>query len=307
MSHRIAIIALVICALVACNKSHKETNSSSEHHQENVITLTKEQLQHVEIKIEPVALGSIESTLKAAARVTENQNKTAKISSTLEGRLIKVNVDLNDTVKTGDVLALVQAPELLGKPLELKAPIDGTIMGRNASVGELVGKDRKIFTISDPTDLWVIAEVKERDMGAVKVGQDATFTVIAFPGEKFHGKVVRIGNEVEKESRTLEVRIEVNNRDGRLKPGMFADVEIVTDVMEGVLVIPDDALQTEEDNQIVFVSSGDLKFEKRVVKLGLERGGKVQVLEGVIEGEKVATHGSFILKSEMLKGEMGEE
>src|SRR5215472_9274840 len=167
MSHRIAIIALVICPLVACNKSHKETNSSSEHHQENVITLTKEQLQHVEIKIEPVALGSIESTLKAAARVTENQNKTAKISSTLEGRLMKVNVDLNDTVKTGDVLALVQAPELLGKPLELKAPIDGTIMGRNASVGELVGKDREIFTISDPTDLWVIAEVKERDMGAV--------------------------------------------------------------------------------------------------------------------------------------------
>src|SRR5438046_64200 len=168
-------VVLAAALLISCGK--KETSEESEaKHEENFVTLTKEPHQHVEIKTEPVALGSIETTLKAAGRVSENLNKTAKISSTLEGRLIKLNVDLNDGVKAGDVLALVQTPELLGKPLELKAPIDGVIIDRKTAPGELVSKDKEIYTISDPADLWVIAEVKERDIGVVKVGQDATFS-----------------------------------------------------------------------------------------------------------------------------------
>ena len=82
---------------------------------ENVVTLTKANLQHVEIKTEPAMLGNLETTLRAAGRVSENMNKTAKVVSTLEGRLIKLNYDLNDRVKAGDVVALVQTPELLGQ------------------------------------------------------------------------------------------------------------------------------------------------------------------------------------------------
>ena len=100
-----------------------------------------------------------------------------------------------------------------------------------------------------------------------------------------------IGNQVETASRTLEIRIAVDNADGRLKPGMFADVEITTTMLENVLLISDSALQTDGDNQIVFVALDGNKFEKRVVKLG----------------EKVVTEGSFILKSEMLKSELGGE
>jgi multidrug efflux pump subunit AcrA (membrane-fusion protein) len=302
------VISLLLIALGGCTKkAAPEKAEAGKKHEENVVILTKENLEHVEIKTEPVAMGSIDMTLKAAGRVSENQNKTAKILSTLEGRLIKLNVDLNDKVKTGDVLAMVQTPELLGKALELKAPIDGVIVGRKAAPGELVGKDKEIYTIGDPTDLWVIAEIKERDIGAVSVGQDTTFSVLAYPGETFHGKLVRIGHEVEAASRTLEVRIEVNNADGRLKPGMFADVEITTTVLHDVLAIPDTALQTDEDKQVVFVALDGNKFEKRVVRLGMEQKGRVQVLEGLKAGEKIVTEGSFILKSEMLKGELGEE
>ncbi len=309
LTNRLALLgAMIVFAFTACGKNAvDEEKTQPEEHEDNIVVLTKAQLQHVKIKTEPATIGNIETTLKAAGRVSENANKTARVSSTLEGRVMKINVDLNDAVKTGDVLGLIQTPELLGKPLELKAPIDGVVTDREAVVGELVGKDNALFTISDPADLWVVAEIKERDIGAVKVGQEATFTVLAYPAEKFRGKVARIAQEVEKESRTLEVRIEVANRDGKLKPGMFADVEIVTDVMQGMLLIPDAALQRDEDKQIVFVSLGDLKFEKRLVQPGLERGGRVQVLGGVKEGEQVVTEGSFILKSEILKGEMGEE
>jgi len=300
-------VAILLMLLAGCGKKEVTEEPEAKKHEENVVTLTKDQLQHVEIKIEPVTLGSIETTLKAPGRVSENINKTAKISSTLEGRLIKLNVDLNDKVKAGDVLALVQTPELLGKPLELKAPIDGVIINRNTAPGELVSKDKQIYTISDPTDLWVIAEVKERDIGAVKVGQDASFSVLAYPGETFRGKVVRISNQVEAPSRTLEVRVEVNNADGRLKPGMFADVEITTTILQDVIVVPDTALQTDEENQVVFVALDGNKFQKRVVKLGMEPRGRAQVLGGLKVGERIVTEGSFILKSEMLKGELGEE
>ena len=310
--HHRRALGLAVCAgfaflpLAACTKKEPaaEKKEAAEKKDDNIVTLTKENLEHVQIKTEEAALGSLENTLKAAGRVSENLNKTAKVMSTLEGRLTKLNHDLNDKVKAGDVLALVQTPELLGKALEVKSPIDGVITDRKSTAGELVTKDTQIYTISDPTDLWVLAEIKERDIAAVKNGQDASFSVLAYPEETFRGKVVRIGNRVEDQSRTVETRIEVNNADGRLKPGMFADVEIVTTVTEGALVISDKALQTNGEEAIVFVALDAMKFEKRVVKLGMEQHGRVQVLEGVKAGEKIVTDGSFILKSEMLKSEM---
>jgi len=302
---------LLAVALTGCGK--KETSAEAKpdaaeaKRDENMVTLTKENLQNVTLKTEPAQLGSLGMTLKAAGRVSANLNKTAKVTTTLEGRLTRLNFDLNDRVKAGDVVALVESPELLGKPLELKAPIDGVIIERMATAGELADKSKTIYTISDPTHLWAIAEVKERDIAAVKLGQAAAFTTLAFPDEKFHGKVILIGNEVEAGSRTVEVRITVDNVDGRLKAGMFADVEIVTTILDNVLLISDSALETDGENQIVFAALGGNKFEKRVVKLGLEQSGRVQILDGVKAGEKIVTTGGFILKSEMLKGQLGEE
>jgi len=302
------IAILGAAALAGCGKSEPTAAEATEPaHEENIVTLTKQNLEHVVIKTQPVRLGSIDTTLKAAGRLSENLNKTAKVASTLEGRLIKLNFDLNDRVKTGDVLALVQSPELLGRPLELKAPIDGVIIERKSTVGELVDKGSSIYAIGDPSDLWVIAEVRERDIAAVKVGQSATFKVLAYPDQEFHGKVVRLGNQIEADSRTLEVRIETDNADGKLKAGMFADVEITTTIMEGIIAIPDTALQSDGDRQVAFVALGENKFEKRPVTLGLEQRGRVQVLDGLKVGEEVVTEGSFILKSELLKGELGEE
>ncbi len=309
---KLIAFTLLAAVLTGCGKKEsvveaKAESKSEAKPDENIVTLTKENLAHIELKTEAAQLGSLGMTLKAAGRVSANLNKTAKVTTTLEGRLVKLNFDLNDRVKAGEVTAVVDSPELLGKQLEIKAPIDGVIVDRTATAGELVDKTKSIYTISDPTQLWAIAEVKERDIAAVKSGQDATFTVLAYPQDKFQGKVVLVGNQVEAGSRTLEVRIAVDNADGRLKAGMFADVEIITTILDNVLLIPDSALQTDGDNQIVFVALDGNKFEKRVVKLGLEQAGRVQILDGVKAGEKVVTDGSFILKSEMLKGQLGEE
>jgi len=181
------------------------------------------------------------------------------------------------------------------------------ITARLSTVGELVDNTKEIVTVSDLSNLWVIAEIKERDIAAVKVGRPATFRVLSYPGKEFGGQVILLGNQVEEDSRTLEVRIGVDNASGLLKPGMFADVGIVTTILENVLAIPDAALQTDGEHQVVFVALGDNRFEKRPIRVGFEQEGVVQILEGLSPGDKVVTEGSFVLKSELLKGELGEE
>ena len=305
-----AAVLLLVSSLIFANCRQKEAAPAAEPQSQepgNIVALTAANLEHLKLKTEVAKRGQLEMKLQVAGRVSANANKTAQVVSTLEGQLIRLNYDLNAPVKAGDVVALVQTPELLGKPLEVKAPIDGVIIERKSTAGESITKDTPLYVISDPTDLWVLADVKERDIGQLKVGQEAVFSVLSYPGETFHGKVSLIGSSVALQSRTLEVRIETRNGEGKLKAGMFADVEITTNVLSGVLLIPDSAVQTIGEDSVVFVPRPQNKFEKRSVQLGAGQGAIVQVLGGLQEGEKVVTDGSFILKSEMLKGEIGEK
>lgn len=301
---------LLIAALTGCEKPVAEDSSESvpeTKREESIVTLTPENMQHVTIQTAPAQIGRMEVTLKAAGRVSANANRTARITPTLEGRLMQFKFDLNDRVEAGEVVAVVEAPELLGRPLELKAPLAGVIIERAAAIGELIAKGQSVGTISDLRELWVIAEVTERDIALVKPGQEIAFTVPAYPGETFPGRVALVENHVEPQSRTVEVRILTDNADARLKPGMFADVEIVTAIRDDVLTVPESALQTDGENQIVFVALADRRFERREVKRGLERAGRVEILSGLQPSETVVTEGSFILKSEMLKDQLGEE
>jgi multidrug efflux pump subunit AcrA (membrane-fusion protein) len=261
----------------------------------------------VTIETVKVARGDLPMVLRSPGRISVNVNRTAKVTSTFEGRISSLTHDVGGVVQRGDVMGTIDSPELLNKPLELKAPIGGQVIERHGTVGEAVDKTTELYTISDLKILWCIAEIKERDVALVRTGQSATIRVTAYPLRSFKGKVLLSGQEVEERTRTLETRIEVDNSDGALKPGMFADVELVTTILEDVLVIPDESLQTLEDHQIVFVAEGPNRFRKRIVKVGREQAGRAEILEGLAEGDIVVTRGSFILKSELLKGELGEE
>ncbi len=305
-------VAMIVSLLVlgACRKDElgksKEAEESAKV-ESNVVSISEAGLKNMDLKTEVAVLGSLNIKLKVPGRLAPDANRMAKISATLEGRLIKLDQDLGDKVAQGALMGLVETPELLNKPLALRSPIAGIVTEKSATVGELVEKGKAIFVVSDPSHLWLIGEVKEKDVALVHSGQSVDFAVLSYPGEKFHGKIARIGNAVETESRTFEVRVEINNANGRLKPGMFADMDVTTEVLRNALLISDAALQTDGDDQIAFVVLDGAKFEKRIVKIGMEQEGRVQVLEGIKAGEKVVTEGSFTLKSEMLKGELGEE
>jgi multidrug efflux pump subunit AcrA (membrane-fusion protein) len=273
----------------------------------DVVTLSDGSLRNMDLETETAVPGSLELKLKVPGRLVTDANRTAKVSATLEGRVTRLVQDVGDRVAQGADMGQLETPELLDRPLVLHAPLAGVVTDRSVSVGELAEKGRALYVISDPARLWLLGEVKERDLAKVRAGQKVDFTVAAYPGAEFHGAIARVGTSVEAETRTFEVRVEVDNRDGRLKPGMFADMAITTGIVKDALLASDAAVQSDGGERIAFVALDGNRFEKRRLKIGLEAGGRVQILEGIRAGERVVTEGSFTLKSELLKGELGEE
>jgi len=274
---------------------------------ENIVTLSKAALQHLTLATETVQEGKLGLNLRTIGRLGLNHNRSLRIASNFEGRLLSLNPDLNEHVQPGTLVATLECPDLLGKNLELRSSMEGIVLERLATVGEFVEKGRVIATIGDNSQLWLLAEINERDLSLVKPGQEAEFTVLAYPERRFRGRIAQLGNQVEHDSRTLEARIEVDNREGLLKAGMFADVAITTTVLDQVLTIPDKAMQSDGEYQVVFVALGADRFEKRRVQPGVSHQERTQIISGLKAGEIVVSDGSFILKSELLKGQLGEE
>jgi hypothetical protein len=154
-----------------------------------------------------------------------------------------------------------------------------------------------LYKIADLSTVWVEADVYERELPLMHVGDRATVTLDAYPDERFNGRVVYVYPYVDEKTRTNKVRYEFPNRGGRLKPGMFANVEIATP--SGMaLTLPSDAVLDSGTEQFVFVTTGNGYFQPRSVKLGRRFGDQVQVVEGLKDGEQVAAGATFFLDSE---------
>lgn len=189
--------------------------------------------------------------------------------------------------------------------ISLYAPIAGKVIAFSAVRGAMIDQNTEILSIMDPTVVWVDAEIYERDIARVKLGQEVEVTVPAYPAESFQGKVSFIGDVLKEESRTITVRTEVPNREYKLKPGMFADMTVYLNHEDEVLAVPEAAVLDDRDEKIVFVRV-DGGYRLQFVKVGMNEAGFWEIAGGLSEGEEVVTRGSYQLKSkvyeEILKG-----
>ncbi|MBI3803549.1 MAG: efflux RND transporter periplasmic adaptor subunit [Nitrospirae bacterium] len=191
------------------------------------------------------------------------------------------------------------------------SPLAGTVIERNVTAGEVVEPAKSLFTVADLSLLWGIADVAEKDLVRIQKGAVAEVSVASYPEERFKGKVAYLSDTIDPASRTLKVRVEVENAKGKLKPQMFATFRIQTEEAERSLALPESAVQREGEQSIVFVekegTEKERRFEKRPVSLGAEAQGYYPVLSGLQPGERVVIQGAFVLKSESLKDQMQEE
>ncbi len=201
-------------------------------------------------------------------------------------------------------MGLLAREQRINSKAAIRSPLEGTVIKRNVTTGEVVDSKTVLFVITDLRRLWVMADVHEKDIPKVQLGQPVEIEVTPYPDEKFRGVILHVGEVIEPATRTVKVRSEVPNPDGRLKPEMFATIAIETTAEERVLSIPSSAVQKDKGRDLVFVQTAPDRFEPREVTIGPPVQGRVPVLKGLSEGERIVTKGAFALKSELNKGEM---
>lgn len=184
--------------------------------------------------------------------------------------------------------------------LPVVAPFDGTLIEKRVAVGDQVSEATVLFRIANLDKVWVIASVHENDMGKVAVGLPAMVTLSAYADRRFEGRVAWVSDLLDEKTRTLKIRIELNNKERLLRPGSFARVKVAAKGVEAV-TIPASAVQRQKAERIVFVEAAKGVFQRREVKVGMTSSQAVEIVEGLEAGERVVTSGAFALKSELEK------
>jgi membrane fusion protein, heavy metal efflux system len=373
----------LLLVLAACSSSPKKNEgeqpgAKAESRQAapdvgSILHLDKSMLRHLRItsgKVEERA-GAETAALQGELRL--NENAYAEIGAPIPSRVITVNATAGQMVHAGQVLAILESPEVgkarsevlsaqahldlakralerkhrLGKErivserevqeaeaneasaeAELRAaqsslgalgvkaaeseaagydssrfalhsPLTGTVIERSAVNGQLADPAQALFRIGDLSRLWLTVHAFERDAVRIKAGTQARVSFTALPGQTFMGKVMLVGKQVESDSRTVPVRIEITNQRGDLRPGMSATASVVVGNVPGkVLAIPVAAMQRFADRWVVFIPRGEDSFEMRPVGRGRDLGGEVEILSGLKPGETVVVDGGFLLKAQ---------
>ncbi|TKB82774.1 MAG: efflux RND transporter periplasmic adaptor subunit [Nitrospira sp.] len=186
------------------------------------------------------------------------------------------------------------------------APFAGRIIGRNLTRGEVVETTEKLFVVADLSEVWVRANIPEKDIPFVHSihasgGRQAEVRINAYPRETFKATITYVGDVLDPATRTMQLRLELPNPEGRLKPEMFATIRLFSESQPDRLAVPEAALQRDQNRTFVFVQRNVTEYEVREVHVGESNGTHSTILGGLTEGEPVVTHGAFILKSEFLK------
>jgi Cu(I)/Ag(I) efflux system membrane fusion protein len=195
-------------------------------------------------------------------------------------------------------IAAIEKSRNVPTSIEWTAPRDGIVLERNAIEGMRVQPGGVLFRIADHSVVWALIDVAERDLGAIAIGQPATVKARSFPGRQFSGKVEVIYPEINKETRTARIRVELPNPDLVLLHDMYVDAEIDTGSGEPVLSVPESAVMDTGSRQAVFVDKGQGRFEPREVKLGHRGSGYIEVRQGVTDGEPVVVSANFLIDAE---------
>jgi membrane fusion protein, heavy metal efflux system len=174
-------------------------------------------------------------------------------------------------------------------------------MARLASVGSVVSSGDPVVTVSDLSSLWLIAAVNEADLSKVRRGQHVVILVRAYPEKRFPGQVFQLGERLDAQTRTLQVRVLVSNPHGLLKPDMFATAEFSPQTEQASVHVPESAVQELKGKSVVFVQTASGVFVSKEVQVGVRVDRQIQIISGLEAGTPVVVNGALLLKSHVLK------
>jgi cobalt-zinc-cadmium efflux system membrane fusion protein len=261
--------------------------------------------------------------LKARAQLELNRRNAERAKALFQADVIgaaelqrresEYQISLAETRAASDQLQLLGVSAASIERLSQKGAVDsvtpvvatlgGVVVERKLAAGQVVQPADALFVVADLSRLWAVAQVPEQQVSQVKTGQSVSIEVPALGNEKLVGKLIFVGQTINPETRTVLVRTELDNRDGRLKPAMLASMLIEAKPVDR-LVVPAGAVVRADDEDHVFVATGEGHFRLTKVKLGPEQGGKRVVLSGLKGEEQVVSEGAFHLNNERNRKEM---
>lgn len=372
-------LALTFPGLSACDRTEQPASSNAATPKVQSAPSASTDIQS-RVDTMVVEYSSVKMALPLAGRITYGEDRFSKISSPLQGRVVEVRAKLGDRVKAGDILLVIDSPDIssaysefvkeasdleyatrayelakdlyenkalpqkdlkqaendlikaraefrrakerllslrvpageLNKPLaeqkitsrfDMKSQLAGTVVERNVTPGQSVNGDptQVLFTVADLDKLQVVADLYDRDLDLVKVGQVAAVTVEAYQGMSFPAVLSAIGDVVDPTTRTIKVRAMVDNETHKLKPEMFARLNIDVGDSNQFIAVPREAVLEVDGKEFVYVAQADNRYVKRPVKTATASNDQVRILEGLTPGERVVTKGAVLIKGQETK------
>jgi cobalt-zinc-cadmium efflux system membrane fusion protein len=219
-----------------------------------------------------------------------------------ESNRTQAQADLNAAEQGMRILGVKNPAELAKAPssaqIPVLAPLTGEVVDRLVSPGQVVQAGQtQAFTISDLSNVWVLANVYQADLQYVRSGDDVIVQTDAYPGSNFHGKISYVSPALDPNTRTLQARIVVDNPGEKLKRDMYCTVTVIAGVLNKALVVPNAAVLRDDNNQpFVYALSGDDQVSRRDVVTGAVQDGQTQIVNGISPGDKVVGNGSLFLQ-----------
>ncbi|HAT2138822.1 TPA: efflux RND transporter periplasmic adaptor subunit [Legionella pneumophila] len=297
------VFFLGLLSPIQVNFAHGGNIEVSEGGTKGPVHLTPEQAKMLDIKVVQGTHRPMAQLLGLNGQIQLLPDAQADVSIRISGSVTAIDVNLGDSVKAGQRLATVQS-RLVGNPppsVAVNAPIAGIIDARNINLGQAVEPNTVLFHISNRDKLLVIAQVYEEDLGKVKVGQEVNIHALSYPKQTFPGQVTLIEPNLDPMTRTVNLRITLDNKEGLLKPGMFVRANVILTHNKAALTVPNAALLQADNQQFVFVQNGDT-YKRVNVKVGAVEDDYSEITEGLVPGDLVVTQGNRELYTLWLSG-----
>ena len=247
--------------------------------------------------------------LKAASALQVDQARQDMVAADAAVKNARIEVERTTDVLEDDLRVPVEpkAGNEDADVVPILSPAAGYVLEKNVTPGRTIAPGQDAFVIGDLSEVWMLASVRQDDLGGLRAGQPAVVTLPGLDNERFDGTITNLGQELDPATRVMPVRIVLKNPGQRLRPEMLANAEIPIGRRVSVLTIASDAVQQINGQDIVFVRTAPDRFTVRPVRVGTTSDRKTPILEGHAAGEQVVVRGSFVLKSHLLRSSMESE
>lgn len=305
-------------ALAKLKTAQAELEEHHKHHTRTVKLLEIGAASREEFEQATTKLRTAEAEVEEARKRYDRAVKVAEINPVSRGEFeqaaVKLQTAESDLATARQRLLLfglspkrvnaLRSPSQITSEISVTAPVSGTVTKREVNQGEVVEANKELMRVTNLASVWVIAQVYEKDLALVRTGSGASVTADSYPGRLFRGHVTYIDPNINQETRTAQVRVELENPGQILKIGMYVNAAFgsMGVAEKTVPTVPSSAVQIINNRQVVFLATEQPNvFTIRPVRLGAETEGKYVVLEGLSVGDRVVTEGSFLLRAEFIK------